>query len=96
MHKVFVVLLKDLLLRRSHWIITTFEILLPVGLIILMNLTAFPGVESPSTPLISDIIDKSCPYNNPDIFTKITYEPSNNFTRSLMSKVKCLGEFQGK
>ncbi|KAL0279219.1 UNVERIFIED_CONTAM: hypothetical protein PYX00_000824 [Menopon gallinae] len=93
MHKVFVVLLKDLLIRRSHWVTTIFEVLLPIGIIVLLNITAFPVLDSPKE-VIDDVIDKSCHFTNPDVFTKIIYEPYNNFTKSLMSKAKCLGQFQ--
>jgi hypothetical protein len=91
LRKFGLVMWKNLLLRKRHWIVTSFEIVIPVGLFILaavirsligssdVNLTPaqyFPVEDEESLRLYFRFYD-----------SPLLYAPNNSFTRYIMDNV---------
>jgi hypothetical protein len=101
LRKFGLVVWKNLLLRRRHWIVTSFEIVVPVVLFILaaviQSLSSSPGVIHDSAiyfPIqnegqVTSYISRFC--NN-----TVLYAPYNDFTGCIMSNVTSNGTFFGK
>jgi len=87
---------KNLLLRRRHWIVTSFEIVLPVVLFILAAVLKSQLLLS--SPDVTDVSANYLPIQKENEVTRILilcgivlYAPNNNFTRGVMGNVKSTG-----
>jgi hypothetical protein len=92
---------KNLLLRKRHWIVTSFEIVIPVALFILAAVTQ----SQLQTSAVSHV---SADYRPIESETKVTsyilsfcnktvlYAPNNNFTSSIMNVTSNGRAFFGK
>jgi hypothetical protein len=100
LRKFGLVMWKNLLLRKRHWIVTSFEIVIPVVLFILAAV-----IQSLlQTPDIN-VSAKYSPIRNESEMTyyiwryckeAVLYAPNNNFTSSIMDNVTSNGTFFGK
>lgn len=82
---------KNLLLRKRHWIVTSFEIVIPVGLFIVAAVLRSLVVSSESNVIPAqyfDIKDEQYLrlyfrfYDSP-----LLYAPDNSFTRRIMDNI---------
>lgn len=82
-------------MRKNHYVATTFEIIIPIGLIILGNI-AIPKTENEmnNDPLsFEPFMINSCSVRH-GYYEKILYEPSTPFTNELMSKAACYAGYR--
>lgn len=107
LRKFGLVMWKNLLLRKRHWIITSCEIVIPVALFILAAVTQSQLKSSDDNP--SDVNhvapeyfpikkeDNVTSYINLMCNTTVLYAPNNNFTSCIMGSVTSNGSvFFGK
>jgi hypothetical protein len=92
LRKLGLVMWKNLLLRKRHWIVTSLEIVIPVGLFILAAVirTLSPSPEVNITPAQYFYVESEENlrlyfgfYNSP-----LLYAPNNSFTRYIMDNIK--------
>jgi hypothetical protein len=101
LRKFGLVMWKNLLLRKRHWIVTSFEIVIPVVLFILAAV-----IQSQlGTPDVINVSAKYFPIRNESEVTSyilyfckktVLYAPNNDFTSSIMDNVTSNGTFFGK
>ena len=95
LHNLFIILWKNLLIRKNHYIATSAEVIIPVGLIILANL-ALPKFshEIDNDPMSFDAFEiNECNYRH-GYYDNIVYEPSTPFIDSLMQKASCYAGYK--
>lgn len=97
LRKFRLMLWKNILVRRRHWILTLFEFLLPVLLFVLL---VFIRTQTGGTLGTEYITDATIYDPDPERyivgqinFHKIAYTPNNSFTYELMEKVKSKLEY---
>jgi hypothetical protein len=89
LRKFGLVVWKNLLLRKRHWIVTSFEIVIPVVLFILaaviqslLQPSAAIHVSASYRPIQNE--DEVTSYISSVCNTSVLYAPNNTFTRSIM------------
>ncbi|KAK6624522.1 hypothetical protein RUM44_011381 [Polyplax serrata] len=96
-HNLFVILWKDLLIRRNHFLATACEILIPIGLIILANVTLPKSIYEINNDLLffRELNASTCSITHSH-YESIRFEPSTPFTDDLMSKAACYAGYKQK
>jgi hypothetical protein len=90
LRKLGLVMWKNLLLRKRHWILTSFEIVIPVGLFILAAVirSLAPSEDNITPAQYFDVENEENLrlyfrfYNSP-----LLYAPDNSFTRCIMDNI---------
>jgi len=101
LRKFGLVVWKNLLLRKRHWIVTSFEIVIPVALFILaaviqsqLQTSAVSHVSANYRPIQNE--DKVTSYISSVRNRTVLYAPNNAFTSSIMDVTSNGGAVFGK
>jgi ATP-binding cassette subfamily A (ABC1) protein 3 len=102
LRKFGLVVWKNLLLRKRHWIVTLFEIVIPVALFILAAVTQS---QLKTSAAVIRVLANYRPIQNENIVTSyilsfcnktVLYAPNNTFTSSIMDVTSNGNAFFGK
>jgi hypothetical protein len=91
LRKLGLVMWKNLLLRKRHWIVTSFEIVIPVGLFILAavirSLSSYSGGNNTPTQYFDADNEETLRLYFRFYKSPLLYAPDNNFTRYIMDNI---------